>query len=978
VTSALRRGTRIGEERLEFRFDGKTYVAQRGDSAASALLAGGVRVFGRSIKYRRGRGLLSAGPEEPNALLTAGDGPNIIPNIPAPQLVLTPGVNLLSQNRWPSLRFDRSAILRLGGGVLGAGFYYKTFIWPSWHAYEGTIRRLAGLGAAPRECALDPPAVLNVDCDVLVAGAGAAGLAAALAAARAGARVVICEREVVCGGELEFETADIDGRHATFWVQETVGELKRRGARVLASTTVVGGSNGLVIALSQPAGWPGSDTVYRIQPRAFVAATGATERPLAFIDNDRPGVMLVGAAERYLARYGVRVAKSAVLFGNHDRLYAAATRLMAGGIRVGAIVDTRAARDSEPSSSVRSQLSREGVECLTAHTVTRARGWLEVNGAEIAPLDSSVPARIVPCDALLMSGGWTPEVHAGLHEGGAATFLPQAAAFSAGAQPDWRMLCGASAGAFELENTLADGHRAGLWAAGIAGKQGNGARAPRAQGDPPAALEPYWRAPAARAAEKRQFVDYQNDVTVADLRQALAEGFRDIEHVKRYTTLGVGTEQGRTSTVLGAAILAELDGRSLSQVGPFRTRAPYHPVTLNALAGWRAGPAVQPARHTPLHDWHAAHGGVLEIMGYWVRPRYYRANGSDAFAAGCAEARRVRTHGGILDGSTLGKMEIAGPAAGELLDRLYLTRASTIKVGRGRYMVNLREDGMVLDDGLVLRLADDRFLATTSSGHGAHMLSHFEFYRDTEWAGRPVTITDVTEAWAVIVCAGPRSRATLAGVLGEAWSSVLSRLAHMEFASGVWQGSTVRLLRASFSGELAFEVHCRPGAVRSLWEALVAAGLAPYGLEAVDILRVEKGYLVHSEMNGQTTPMDLGMDGLLRQSDACVGRDLLDRPAFHEPERPRLVGVRAADGRSSFLAGAQLTTAEDPRRSLGYVTSSAFSPTLGEWIGLALLDRRHAVDGNSIMGRDPVRSGDTLLKVTPAIHFDPASERMRS
>jgi methylglutamate dehydrogenase subunit C len=977
VTSALRRGARIGEERLEFRFDGRTFVAQRGDCAASALVANGIRLFGRSIKYRRGRGLLTAGPEEPNALLTAGDAPNVIPNVPAPQLVLAPGLNLVSQNRWPSLGFDVSAILRLGGGVLGAGFYYKTFIWPSWRAYEGMIRRLAGLGAAPQECAVAPPAVLHIECDVLVAGAGAAGLAAALAAARAGARVVVCEREVVCGGELEFESADIDGRNAALWVRDAVGELKRLGTRVLTTTTVVGGSNGLIVALSQPGGLPGSDTVYRIRPRAFVAAAGAMERPIAFVDNDRPGVMLVGAAERYLARYGARVAQDAVLFGNHDRLYAAARRLAGGGIRIRAIVDTRSARDCESSHDARSQLAREGIECLTAHTVTRACGWLGVNSAEIAAVDAPASSRIVPCDALLMSGGWTPEVHAGLHEGGAATFLPDAAAFSAGAQPAWRMLCGASTGALEIETALADGHRAGLWAAGFVGMRASGG-APRAKGDPPPALVPYWRAPAARGTEKRQFVDFQNDVTVADLRQALAEGFRDIEHVKRYTTLGVGTEQGRTSTVMGAAILAELDGRSLPQVGPFRTRAPYHPVPLKALAGWRAGAAVQPARHTPLHDWHAAHGGVLETMGYWVRPRYYRANGADASSAGCAEARRVRTHGGILDGSTLGKMEIAGAAAAELLDRLYLTRASSIKVGRSRYMVNLREDGMVLDDGLVLRLAEDRFLATTSSGHGAHMLSHFEFYRDTEWAGRAVTITDVTEAWAVIVCAGPQSRATLCAVLGQAWADAVPRLAHMEFASGIWQGSSVRLLRASFSGELAYEIHCRPAIARSLWEALVGAGLAPYGLEAVDILRVEKGYLVHSEMNGQTTPADLGMDALMRLPSACVGRDLLDRAAFDEPERPRLVGVRAADGRSSFLAGAQLTAAAGESRSLGHVTSSAFSPTLGEWVGLALLARTYAADGNKIIGRDPVRSGDTVLKVTPATHFDATSERMKS
>jgi sarcosine oxidase subunit alpha len=523
-----------------------------------------------------------------------------------------------------------------------------------------------------------------------------------------------------------------------------------------------------------------------------------------------------------------------------------------------------------------------------------------------------------------------------------------------------------------------DGHEAGGRAARSAGATGSTGAAPRGRGDAAPRLVPFARAPAGRGAESRQFIDLQNDVTVADLRTAIAEGFTDIEHVKRYTTLGVGTEQGRTCAVLGAAIVAELTGESLARVGTSRSRAPWHPVTMQSIAGFRVGPAFKVTRRTPLHDWHAAHGGVLEPMGLWMRPRYYRVNGASASAAAIAEARRVRSSGGIADGSTLGKIEVAGPDAAAFLDYLYLSRASTIKVGRSKYMVNLREDGMVLDDGLVLRLADDRFIATTGSGHGPHMLSHFEHYRATEWAGRGVAVTDVTEAWAVIVVAGPRSRVTLGEVLATPWRVVLERLAHMDFADGQFEGEELRLLRASFSGELAFELHCRPAVALRLWEALVAAGLEPYGLDALDILRVEKGYLATSEINGQTTPFDLGMDRIVQLGNPCLGRELLERPAFHEATRPRLVGLRAADGRAQFLAGAQLTTQAAPNRSCGHVTSSVYSPTLGEWLGLALVAHSLAEVGGVVIARDPLRAGDTPVRIVPPVHVDPGGERMMS
>jgi sarcosine oxidase subunit alpha len=978
VIRNLRRGTRLRAEPIRFRFDGRDYVGQVGDTAASALLANGVRAMGRSVKYRRLRGVIAAGPEEPNALLTVGTDPYVIPNVYAPQLELSEGMVAKSQNRWPSLRYDVASLLQAGGGFFGAGFYYKTFIWPSWHVWEGPIRALAGLGTAPLDSNLPPVPHEHSSCDVLVAGGGAAGLAAALAAARSGARVVLVEREPVCGGELEFETGSIDGQAPLDWVRTTLAELDRAGARVLTATTLVAGNGGEYVAHFEPGGLPGANTMYKIRPKHLVLAMGAVERPIAFINNDLPGVMLLGAAERFLARYGVNVGRSLVLFANHDRVYAAATRFAAAGMRVRAIIDTRDAKAVGPGASLqRAALAAAGTECLGAHAVFAARGGREVRGATVAPLASPTATRTLDCDTLLVSGGWGPSVHAGTQEGGRKQYDAELGAFIATDQPAGRANAGGANGILELGAVLADGAAAGHEAARIAGYATEAGAAPNALGDLAPRLVPFWRSPADRAGEKRQFIDFQNDTTVADLRATLEEGFVDIEHVKRYTALGFGTDQGRIGGLLGAAILAELRGEPLAEVGTSRLRPPHHPVTMRSIAGLRVDQNLRVMRRTPLHDWHLRNGGVLEPMDLWMRPRYYSQNGPAGYEAGIVEARRVREAGGIVDGSTLGKIEVAGPDAAAFLDSLYLTKASTIKVGRSKYMVNLREDGMVLDDGIVLRLADDRFLATTSSGHGAHMLSHFEHYRDTEWSGRGVTITDVTEAWAVIVVAGPNSRAALKAVLGSEWAKPIEALTHMAFSRGLHGGHDLTLLRASFSGERAFELHCRPLIAVRLWESLVAAGLQPYGLEALDILRVEKGYLVSSELNGQTTPSDLCMDGLVKLGNPCVGRDMLDRPAFSEATRPRLIGIRAVDGRARFYGGAQLTAADAPGKPCGYVTSSVYSPVLGEWVGLALVSRIHA-EGAVLTARDPLRIGDCPVRLTSMVHYDPSAERMKS
>ena len=972
MSGMIRQGRRITDEKVSFVFDGKRYEALQGDTVASALLANGVRLLGRSIKYHRPRSVVATSQAEPNALMSCGQAPAIVPNIPATCVPVKDGLTVSSQNRWPTLRHDFGALLGLGGRMFGAGFYYKTFMWPKWKTFEPVIRRLAGLGGAPGDSSIGAPVVEHLDCDVLVAGGGPAGIAAALAAARAGARTVLCEREPLVGGELEFEDAIVAGRDALSWIAAALDELESLQARVLTSTAVVGNAGQLVFTHRDAGGIGGNVASYRIHVGALVMATGATEQPIVFANNDRPGVMLVSAAEHLLAGYGVRAGNTAVLFGCHNRLYCSAKRLRAGGIDIAAVIDTRA----DVSSPYRDELIQDGVRCLAGYTVTTSLGRSRVTGARIAAVSESGQAEDIRCDALLVSAGWRP-----------GTF---AAALGAGntdtqVSDSWRTSAGSAAAAYAIQDVLESGTSAGMAALRRArlshaiGPDVSGSRSEKidATGDPAPDVRPYWRAPATHAEEARQFVDMQNDVTVADLRQAVEQGFEDIEHVKRFTTLGVGTEQGEISGLPGAEILAELRAQGGSKTELSRRRQPVRPVTLATLAGARRGLALRPERHTPLHAWHAANGAVLEDAGFWMRPRFYRCNGDDPLSAGMAEAAYTRRFGGIVDSSTLGKIVVAGPDAARFLDRMYLTRASTIKTGRSKYMVLLREDGMVLDDGIVLRLADDRFLATVSSGHAGHVLSHLEFWRSSSMRDMRLTLTDATEAWAVIAVSGPRSRDVLGDILGSNWLDPLSRLQHMGFASGSFNGHGLRVLRASFTGELACELHCRPAGARDLWQALVDADLKPYGMEALDILRIEKGYLTTAEINGQTTPMDLGMERMLRAGNPCVGRNLLDRPALDADDRQVLVGLRTFDPVRELAGGAQITTLKETRASCGYITSAAFSPALDRWIALALVERRNAISGNVLMMRNPLANLEARVEVVSPVHVDPEGTRMK-
>ncbi len=974
---------------VPFTFDGKPFAGHPGDTLASALLANGVRLVGRSFKYHRPRGILSAGPEEPNALVELGSGPRREPNTRATTAELFPGLAATSQNRWPSLRTDLMGVNQVLTPVLAAGFYYKTFMWPAsfWEkVYEPVIRRAAGLGRAATGSDPDHYDRVNAHCDVLVIGAGPAGLLAALTAVRAGARVVLCEEDSRLGGRLLSDRRTIDGRPALDWVRDVEAELRSSpDCRVLTRTGVFGvfdGEYGAVERVTDhlaetPDHLP-RQRIWRIVARRHVLAAGSIERPLVFGDNDRPGVMMAGAVRSYLNRFGVAPGSRAVLFVNNDDGASTAADLAAAGVAVAAVVD---ARPNVPDA-VRAAAEAAGAPLLAGAVVTRVRGHLAVRAAEVRAADGR--RHRFDCDLLAMSGGWSPTVHLTSHHGSRPRWDEARAAFlPAPDLPAGMAVAGAANGTLSLADCLASAAAAGAEAAGLAGYQTAVPPVP-GTGEEGVGQRPLWRV---RGGRGKAFVDFQNDVAGTDIALAHREGFRSAEHIKRYTTLGMATDQGKTANVNGVAMMAELSERGIAETGTTTFRPPYTPVAIGALAGPHRGQAFRPVRHTPTHAWAAENGATFVAAGAWLRAQYFpRPDEAGWLQTVTREARTVREAVGWCDVTTLGKLDIQGPDAAALLDRLYVNTFSTLKVGRCRYGVMLREDGVVMDDGTAARLAPDHFVVTTTTANAVKVSQHVEFCLQWLWPELDVQAISVTEQWAQLAVAGPRSRAVLERLADPPFDLSDTAFPYMACAElSVCGGLPARLFRLSFSGELAFElaVPARYGdaLARRVMEAGAPFGIAPYGTEALGVLRVEKGHAAGGELNGTTTAADLGLGRMVSKKKEFIGRALAQRPGMADPGRQAMVGLRPVDrgarlrgGAHLLPRGAEAVAANDE----GYVTSAVFSPALGHWIGLGLLARGPERVGEVVRVHDPVRGTDFEAEVVSPVFVDPEGVRLHA
>ena len=960
----LAAGGRIDRSRpIEFSFNGRRYQGYPGDTLASALLANGVTLVGRSFKYHRPRGIVTSGSEEPNALVQIGEGAATLPNQLATQVELYHGLAARSQNCWPTVGFDLLAGIGLLSPLLSAGFYYKTFMWPrrGWKLYERLIRSTAGLGESPRQPDPDRYVKMNAHCDVLVVGAGPAGLVAALAAARAGARVLLADKQAEFGGSLLDTRESIDGRPAMEWCDAATRELAAMAdVRLLPRSTVFGYYDHNFLGILErgtdhlrPAERTGPrERLWRVRARQVVLATGALERPLVFGNNDRPGVMLASAVSAYINRYAVAPGnRGAVVFTNNDGAYRTAVDLADAGVPLAAVVDVR----PDPAGALPRRVRERGIAIAAGSAVVDVRGGRQVAGAVIAPLDPTGQrlasgARVLDCDLIAVSGGWTPTVHLHCQAGGRLRWDHRAATFLPGEPTEGQRSAGACRGATTLGQALADGAAAGAAAAAAAGQGERRETIPlpetpvEAEAEQP--LRPMWMVPCAGSVERgpKQFVDFQEDVSSADIVLAAREGFDGVELVKRYTTLGMGTDQGKLSNLNGLGILAQALGKDIPPVGTTKYRPPYTPTGFGALAGRDVGPLFDPVRQTALHQWHEQTGARFETVGQWLRPWYYPHAGEGLHEAVRRECLAARKSVGLLDASTLGKIDVQGPDAAEFLDRIYTSDRRNLAVGRCRYGLMLGEDGMVMDDGVTARLGRNHFLLTTTTGGAARVMGWLERWFQTEWPGLRVYLTSVTDHWATISIAGPDSRRLLRALCPDV-DFTHRGFPFMALREGTVAGVAARIFRISFSGELAYEVNLPADYGRAVWEALMDAGrkydITPYGTETMHVLRAEKGYIiVGQETDGSMAPGDLGLDWLVARDKDFLGKRSLTRPALVQEGRKQLVGLSARDPGVVLPEGGQIVTdpaAPIPTPMVGHVTSSYHSPTLGRSIALAVV-----------------------------------------
>ncbi|MCQ1571030.1 sarcosine oxidase subunit alpha [Neorhizobium galegae] len=958
-----------------FTFDGKSYTALEGDTVASALLAHGVHLLGRSFKYHRPRGILSAGPEEPNALIDVSrDAARRQPNVRATVQEVFDGAKIASQNRWPSLKFDVGAVNNLFSPFFAAGFYYKTFMWPreAWaKVYEPLIRRSAGLGVAPTEEDPDHYANRYAHCDVLVAGAGVAGLTAALSVAATGQSVFLVDEQPEVGGALHYDAATtIDGQNGYDWAQATAAKLKAMpNVTVLTRTTVFGYYNhgflGLVERVTDHVAKPGKDSprerLWQVRAKKVVLATGSIERHMVFANNDRPGIMLASAARTFLNHHGVAVGRQVGVYTAHDSAYEAAFDLKRAGVSIAAIVDCRA----DPGEALLAEARGLGISVLSGHSVTDTGGRLRISSMTVGR-NGGGDARKIAVDALIVSAGWTPSVHLFSQSRGKLRFDDVNQRFLPNIYAQDCVSVGSCNGTDDLAELIDEAIAAGGGSVALAGEnrfEWTGGMIGAAEGAGPDTMV-------------KAFVDFQHDVTAKDIRLAVREGMHSIEHIKRFTTNGMASDQGKLSNMHGLAIAAEMLDRPIPQVGLTTFRAPYTPVSYGTLVGHSRGDLFDPARKTPMHALETAEGAEFEDVGNWKRAWYYPKRGEDMLAAVNRECRTVREVAGVFNGSTLGKIEVVGPDAAQFLNLVYTNAWDSLKPGKSRYGIMTREDGFVYDDGVVGRLAEDRFHVTTTTGGAPRVLHHMEDYLQTEFPHLKVWLTSTTEQWAVIAVQGPKAREIIQPFV-EGVDISNEAFPHMNVAECNVMGVPARLFRVSFTGELGYEINVPadygPAVWKAIWEGAEPMGACLYGTETMHVLRAEKGYIiVGQDTDGTVTPHDAGLGwAVSSKKPDFVGIRGLKRPDLVRENRKQLVGLLTKDPALVLEEGGQIVADPNqakPMTMLGHVTSAYWSENCGRSIALALVAGGRARVGETLYV--PLKDRTIEVEVTDMVFFD--------
>ena len=983
------------DKKISFTFNGKKYFGYEGDTLASALLANGIHLVGRSFKYHRPRGFFGAGVDEPNAKVQLYKGAKTEPNANATEVELVEGLIVKSQNCWPSVSFDFGAINNLFQKFFPAGFYYKTFMWPKsfWYkVYEPIIRKAAGLGVAPLKPDPDRYEHKYEYCDVLIAGSGPSGLASALAAAKNGARVILAEDKSRFGGSLLVDEVTIGNKKGKEWADEAISQLKSMPNVIVKNRSQVFGyydHNMMVMFektrdhIENPNKFTPRQKLWYIRAKEIVISTGSLERPLIFGNNDRPGILLSSAAKEYLKVYGVLVGRKPIIFTNNDSAYDTAIEFKKNGINP-LVVDTRTNSDS----SVISEAKNLNIDIKFSHGIANTKGHLKVNSATIGKFNSDKSSyenlEEVSCDCICVSGNWTPTVHLSSQSGNKLKFNETIDAFIPSQSRQKESTIGSANGSFTLKQALEDGFNKGFELSNKITNKNSKSTAPTSNERSYGEHDKFWCMPLPKNKHYKRFVDFQNDVAVSDIELAVREGFRSIEHVKRYTTLGMATDQGKTSNLNGLQLVSNIEGKIVPEVGHTTFRPPYTAVTIGTIVGREVGKHYRPTRKSPMHEWHEKNNAVFVDAGLWLRPRYYKQDNESLEEAAKREANNVRKNVGVCDVTSLGKIDIKGPDTAEFLNRIYTNAWMKLPVGKARYGVMLREDGIVFDDGTTTRISENHFHMTTTTAQAVNVLAHLEYYLQVVWPELNVNVLSTTEQWAGAALAGPNSRELLSKLFPE--TNILNEaLPFMGYKESDLFGVPARIFRISFSGELAYEINVESGYGTFMWEKIIEFGqemnIEPYGTEALSTLRIEMGHVAGSELDGRTIPYDVSLEGMLSKKKDFIGKRSLTREAFLNPKREKVVGVIPLDKKTTIPEGSHLVkdgNASSPNPKLGHVSASCWSVEYNNPFSLAIIQDGKNRIGEKLYAVSPLNNKNIAVEIVSSHYVDPKGERVRS